>query len=189
MAAASLALLREPAAAVVALALLLTPMMCPRRPQSGPPEHGDAARTRPVARHEQAVALQIEVGELADLATVLPWSGPHGCRRSAQPTPWGSSIPVEERAATRCRSSHCPATADRIAVASSRSALPSTRGAGRRLRGPAGAGGRSTVPSQPLGASGASHRDSGGYRPGVRLLTTLVVYLEGTDTATPPATR
>lgn len=74
-----LALPREPAAAMVALALLLTPMM---RSLAG------LSRTRldtvmlrepaPLARHEQAVALQIEVGELADLAMVLPWSGPHG---------------------------------------------------------------------------------------------------------------
>lgn len=74
-----LALPREPAAAVVALALLLTPMM---RALAGlSPARLNTAMLRepaPVARHEQAVALQIEVGELADLATVLPWSGPHG---------------------------------------------------------------------------------------------------------------
>ncbi len=74
-----LALPREPAAAVVALALLLTPMM---RALAGlSPTRLSTAMLRepaPIARHEQAVALQIEVGELADLATVLPWSGPHG---------------------------------------------------------------------------------------------------------------
>lgn len=74
-----LALPREPAAAVVALALLLTPMM---RALAGlSPARLNTVMLRepaPVARHEQAVALQIEVGELADLATVLPWSGPHG---------------------------------------------------------------------------------------------------------------
>ena len=29
-------------------------------------------------RFERAVAVQIEAGELADLGTVQPWSGPHG---------------------------------------------------------------------------------------------------------------
>ncbi len=74
-----LALPREPAAAVVALALLLSPMMAALSGRS-------AARVQtvmlreglPVTRHERAVAVKIEIGELADLGTVQPWSGPHG---------------------------------------------------------------------------------------------------------------
>ena len=74
-----LALPREPAAAIVVMALLLAPMLAALSGRS-------AARIQTVmirdglavSRHERAVAVQIEIGELADLATVQPWSGPHG---------------------------------------------------------------------------------------------------------------
>lgn len=74
-----LALPREPAAAVVTLALLLTPMMAALSGRSA--ARLDTVMLReglPVTRHERAVAVQIEVGELADLGTVQPWAGPHG---------------------------------------------------------------------------------------------------------------
>lgn len=74
-----LALPREPAAAVVLLALLLTPMMAAlsgRRSARIPTVMLRDGLS--VDRHERACAVQIEVGELADLATVLPWSGPSG---------------------------------------------------------------------------------------------------------------
>ncbi len=74
-----LALPREPAAAAVVMALLLTPMISAL---SGRP----ASRMRsvmlrdgvPQTHGERAVAIQIDEGELADLAVVQPWSGPSG---------------------------------------------------------------------------------------------------------------
>ncbi len=74
-----LALPREPAGAVVALALLLQPMM-------------DALSSRLLPRwptvmlreglepdgHGRAVPVAVEPGELADLAVAQPWHGPHG---------------------------------------------------------------------------------------------------------------
>lgn len=74
-----LALPREPAAAVVVLALLLTPMMAALSGRGM--QRSATVMLRDgvtVSRHERAVAVQIEVGELADLASVEPWSGPHG---------------------------------------------------------------------------------------------------------------
>lgn len=74
-----LALPREPAAAIVSLALLLTPMMAALSGRSA--ARVDTVMLRealPLVHHERAVAVQIEVGELADLGTVQPWSGPHG---------------------------------------------------------------------------------------------------------------
>lgn len=74
-----LALPREPAAAVVVMALLLTPMLKalsgrnPARLDSVMLRDGTAPE-----RTERAVAVQVEQGELADLAAVQPWSGPHG---------------------------------------------------------------------------------------------------------------
>lgn len=74
-----LALPRDPAAAVVVMALLLTPMIAAL---SGRP----SSRMRsvmlrdgvPQSHEERAVAIQIDEGELADLAVVQPWSGPSG---------------------------------------------------------------------------------------------------------------
>jgi molybdopterin molybdotransferase len=74
-----LALPREPAGAIVTLALLLTPMMAALSGRSA--ARVDTVMLRenlPLVRYERAVAVQIENGELADLGTVQPWSGPHG---------------------------------------------------------------------------------------------------------------
>ncbi len=74
-----LALPREPAAAIVALAALLTPMMAALSGRSTARVATVMLReSLPLVHHERAVAVQIEVGELADLGTVQPWSGPHG---------------------------------------------------------------------------------------------------------------
>lgn len=74
-----LALPREPAAAVVALALILGPMM---RAVSGRPiRRWPTVMLRdpiPTSAGERAVAVAIERGELADLAHASPWSGPEG---------------------------------------------------------------------------------------------------------------
>lgn len=74
-----LALPREPAAAVVALALLLHPMMAAVSSQTG-------ARWPTVMLREDlqpreadtAIPVAVERGELADLAVAQPWHGPHG---------------------------------------------------------------------------------------------------------------
>lgn len=74
-----LALPREPAAAVVALALLLTPMMAALSGHTT--LRLDTVMLREeagVSRVERGIPVQIEHGELADLATVQLWAGPHG---------------------------------------------------------------------------------------------------------------
>jgi len=74
-----LALPREPLAAIVALALLLSPMMMAVSART-PPRWSTVMLREGVnpSRHERAVAVTVEHGELADLGSVLPWSGPHG---------------------------------------------------------------------------------------------------------------
>lgn len=74
-----LALPREPAAAVVSLAILLTPMMAALSGHNG--TRLDTVMLRDgiaVEGFERAAVIEIETGELADLAAVKPWSGPHG---------------------------------------------------------------------------------------------------------------
>lgn len=73
-----LALPREPAADVVAMALLLSPMIAAlsgRTPRARSVMLRDGV---PQTHGERAVGIQIDEGELADLAVVQPWSGPLG---------------------------------------------------------------------------------------------------------------
>jgi molybdopterin molybdotransferase len=74
-----LALPREPMAAVIVLALLLSPMMMAVSART--PARWSTVMLRdgiPPARAERAVVVAVERGELADLGYVQPWSGPHG---------------------------------------------------------------------------------------------------------------
>lgn len=74
-----LALPREPADAIVALALLLHPMMAATSAQ--PATRWPTVMLRDdidTFGRSRAVPISIEIGELADLATAQPWGGPHG---------------------------------------------------------------------------------------------------------------
>ena len=74
-----LALPREPAAAVVVLALLLTPMLTALSGRGiGRFQTVMLREGVEVSAHERALPVQIESGELADLASAEPWSGPQG---------------------------------------------------------------------------------------------------------------
>jgi molybdopterin molybdotransferase len=70
---------REPADAVVALALLLSPMMAALSAQLSPRWTTVMLRedSHPTER-SRALPVAIEPGELADLAVAHPWQGPHG---------------------------------------------------------------------------------------------------------------
>ncbi len=73
-----LVLPRDPAAAVVNLALLLSPMIASLSGHPTPPVRSVMLRADAPGSGERAVPVQVESGELADLAVAQPWVGPFG---------------------------------------------------------------------------------------------------------------